>query len=123
MLLQHHDGVMTLLRQDLDRLVDHAAFVFSKDCEHFVDFAPGMAPTAMETATGEAPELCRVDIEGAATHLGALRDAKIWPASLWKKTLGDVVEKLAAFREPEYDDSERYIPEARFAPFFARQHC
>lgn len=49
-------------------------------------------------------------------YLGALRDAQIWPSTTWARpkapngtgaTIGDIVEKLNHFREPEYNDADK----------------
>ena len=106
----------TLLRNDLDTLADAAAFAFSKENQHYIDWAPGLEPEPGETPSGRAPSTCHVDSEGAKEYLGALRDAQIWPSTVWDKpkgptgigfTIGDVVEKLKFFREPEYDNVDR----------------
>ena len=63
--------------------------------------------------TGHKPGWCRVDPDAAWEYLGALRDAEIFPSTTWARpsaenatgvTIGQVVEKVRAFRKPEYDD-------------------
>lgn len=69
-----------------------------------------MSPDATETPSGQLPVECQVDFEGAASYLGALRDARVWPSTTWEKpngTISDVVEKLRYFREPEYNDADK----------------
>lgn len=69
-----------------------------------------MSPDTTETPNGQPPVECHVDSEGAMLYLGALRDAQIWPSTTWPRpngTIGDVVEKLKYFREPEYNDADK----------------
>lgn len=69
-----------------------------------------------EDGAGGRPGVCRVDADGAWEYLGALREAKIYPSTTWRReddgdvessnSIGDMVEKIKLFREPEYDDAD-----------------
>ena len=43
----------------------------------------------------------------ATTYLGALRDARIWPATVSPGTLGEILTAMQEFRVPEYDDCDK----------------
>lgn len=75
-----------------------------------------MSPDADETPSGKPPVECRCDQDGAVEYLGALRDAHIWPSTVWNQikhdagsgaTIDDVINKLKYFKEPEYNDADR----------------
>ena len=117
MLAERQSQAQILLRRDIDMLADSCAFTFSKDKVHYIDYAPGLSPDPDE---GRQAVTCPVDSEGAKEYLGALRDAKIWPSlvcgdykprssnsALQDLTISDVVERVKAFREPEYDDCDK----------------
>ena len=104
------------LRTDIDTLVDHCAISFSEEALHYIDYPPGLSPSASETPSGKSPSRCVVDREGAREYLGALRDDQIWPSTCWGKstdgnggddTVGNLVDKIKAFRVPVYDDADR----------------
>ncbi|KAI6854928.1 hypothetical protein KC319_g11297 [Hortaea werneckii] len=104
-LQQRRQSHIQALRADLDLLVDCCSLAFAKPSEHYIDYAPGMLPDPDEQ--GRTGSICRVD-EGAATlYLGALRDERIWPATVWRPTLGEIVEALKKFTIPEYDDCDK----------------
>ncbi|KAK3709847.1 hypothetical protein LTR37_010676 [Vermiconidia calcicola] len=117
MLAERQSQAQILLRRDIDMLADACAFTFSKDKIHYIDYAPGLSPDPDE---GRQAVTCPVDSEGAKEYLGALRDAKIWPSVVWEDhslsssnggrkdiTIGDMVDRIKAFREPEYDDCDK----------------
>lgn len=76
-----------------------------------------MSPDPDETEGGRKPGWCRVDTDAAWEYLGALRDSEIFPCTVWQAlggddqprglTIGDIVEKVKCFREPDYDDSDK----------------
>ena len=111
------------LRMDFDTLVDVAVRCFSREYRHYIDWAPEMSPDPSETPSGKPPVRCRVDGDGGQEFLGALRDAHIWPSNVWfregegsasmgaeeanKVSIGDIIDRLAGFTLPEYDDADR----------------
>ncbi|RMY15784.1 hypothetical protein D0867_06717 [Hortaea werneckii] len=104
-LQQRRQSHIQALRADLDLLVDCCSLAFAKPAEHYIDYAPGMLPDPDDQ--GRTGSICRVD-EGAATlYLGGLRDEKIWPATVWPPTLGEIVEAIKTFNIPEYDDCDK----------------
>ena len=115
MLSDRHTQASTLLRTDLDALADQCIYSFSKQGKHYIDYASGLNPDP-EEHDGKMPPECRVDGDCAIECLGALRDAEIWPSTVWDATnrksgivtsIGGIVEKLYLFREPEYDDVDK----------------
>ena len=125
MLLNAHATATTTLRTDLDDLVDRAARCFSREFKHYVDWAPDMSPEASASPAGKPAQYCRVDGDGGQEFLGALRDANIWPSGTWYRqrqgsnnttmaeatmytvSIGTIVDRLAAFREPDYNDVDQ----------------
>ncbi|KAK5169579.1 uncharacterized protein LTR77_005556 [Saxophila tyrrhenica] len=108
--------VQVLIRKEIDKLVETCALTFSEDATHYIDYAPGLSPTASETKSGRPPTPCIVDSEGAKEYLGALRNARIWPSTCWTKSkegqaidtkVGELMEKIKLFKEPPYDDTNR----------------
>ncbi|KAK5118086.1 hypothetical protein LTR62_004132 [Meristemomyces frigidus] len=90
------------VRADLDLLIESCSAAFAKGAKHYIDYAPGMDPDKRGIAT-----CCRVD-EGAATlFLGALRDERIWPLTVWQGSLADTLKRIMDFRVPEYDDADK----------------
>lgn len=88
------------LRTDIDILIDPCSITFSKTARHHMDYAPGTTP--------DPPcPMCRVDEQAGTEYLGALRDAKIWQATVWPPTLGEVLDAIKEFRVPEYDDCDK----------------
>ena len=114
MLSTRHTAAEILLRMDLDKLVDKCAYSFSSEGKHFIDYPPGSNPDE-DPSTGRKPPECRVDGDGGFVYLGALRDAQIWPSTEWVGAettggrIGDVVDALVHFREPEYDDCDKCV--------------
>ena len=115
LLAESHVQAQITLRNDLDALADTALVAFSKDKQHHIDYPPEMSPDPDETEGGRKPGWCRVDADAAWEYLGALRDAEIFPSTTWARpsaentngvTIGQIVEKVRAFREPEYDDAD-----------------
>lgn len=106
-----------MIHVDLDTMIDPCILPFSNQYRHYIDWAPQMSPTPESLPEGKPPTECHVDSDGATLYLGALRDADIWPSTVWLQTkdtangkgetVGSLVEKLAAFREPEYDDVDK----------------
>lgn len=111
------------VRMDFDTLADVAVRCFSREFKHYIDWAPEMSPDASETPSGKPPARCRVDGDGGQEFLGALREARVWPSDVWFRTgddsirmsaeeanqvsIGDVVNRMAEFMAPEYDDADR----------------
>ena len=111
MLWDRHANAILTLHNDLNSLADTCIYSFSKQGTHYIDYAPGISPDSDEVAND-----CHVDSEGAKEYLGALRDAEIWPSTIWARptlsggcgaSVGNVVDKLHSFREPEYDDVDK----------------
>jgi len=104
------------LRNDLDTIVNACSMAFSKRTnKHYIDWAPGMKPD-VDATTGHYPPECQVDTDAAMQYLGALRDAQIWPSTVWEQrvtpgrageTIGGLVDKLENFREGGYDDADK----------------
>lgn len=93
-------ALLSGLRSDIDILIDPCSITFSKTARHYMDYAPGMAP--------DPPcPMCRVDEQAGTEYLGALRDAHIWPATVWLPTLGEILDAIKEFRVPEYDDCDK----------------
>ena len=92
------------LRVDIDILVDSCAAALAKENSHFIDLPPDVDPEE-----GEPKGVtCAVDSQGAPLYLGALRDAKIWPATAWGILNAEgIVSAIKNFREPEYDDCDK----------------
>lgn len=114
MLLSQQTSSSTRLRMDLDTLVNIAVRCFSHDYKHYIDWAPEMSPDPSETPSGKPPVRCRVDGDGGQEFLGALREARIWPSDEWHSGVGvmkvsikTIVDRLAEFILPEYDDADR----------------
>lgn len=104
-LFNRRQWLLSTIRADLDLLVDPCSVGFSKTTEHYVDYAPGMSPDPDDQ--GRLGSICHVD-EGAGTiYLGALRDDKIWPATVWPPQIGLIIERVKSFRVPEYDDCDK----------------
>ena len=75
---------------------------------HHIDYAPGMTPDpSSDDNDGRGPSLCHVDCMAAMSFLGALRDARLWPATVSPPTLGEIVAAMQGFRIPEYDDCDK----------------
>ncbi|KAK3673048.1 hypothetical protein LTR78_007159 [Recurvomyces mirabilis] len=97
---------LAAVRADLDLLIEPCSAVFSREAKHFVDYAPGMDPDADDEGKVSG-SLCHVDEGGATTYLGALRDERIWPLTVWQGNLATTLTRLRQFRVPEYDDCDK----------------
>lgn len=106
-------GAQMSIRDDIDSLADANLIAFASDKKHHIDYPPDMSPEPDETDEGRKPGYCRVDCDAAWEYLGALRDAQIFPSTTWQRTnskankaftVGDIVEKIKEFREPDYDN-------------------
>lgn len=92
------------LRVDIDLLVDTCAAALAKENRHFIDFPPDVDPEEGEPKGVN----CVVDSQGAPVYLGALRDAKIWPATAWGANNAEgIVQAIKNFREPDYEDCDK----------------
>ena len=122
MLLSQQTSASIRLRMDFDSLADIAVRYFSREFKHYIDWAPEMSPDPSETPSGKEPVRCRVDGDGGQEFLGALREAQIWPSEVWfrdidnvsmreedasRVSIGDIVDRLAEFLPPDYDDADR----------------
>lgn len=106
-LLQRQRDALLAVRVDIDDLVNPLAESLASEYTHYVDSPAGDDPTPVEMGGDPDPQHCVVDKEGAVEYLGALRDAKIWPASRWPTTnLLAITQAVMNFRVPEYDASE-----------------
>ncbi|KAK4553615.1 hypothetical protein LTR86_009411 [Recurvomyces mirabilis] len=97
---------LAAVRADLDLLIEPCSAVFSKEVRHFIDYAPGMDPDVDDEGKVSGT-LCHVDEGGATTYLGALRDERIWPLTVWQGNLATTLTRLRQFRVPEYDDCDK----------------
>lgn len=69
-----------------------------------------------EDGAGGRPGVCRVDADASWEYLSALREAGIYPSTIWPRadeggrkaySIVDLVEKIKGFREPEYDNADQ----------------
>lgn len=106
-----------MIHVDFDTMIDPCIIPLTKETHHYIDWAPQMSPTPESLPEGQRAIECRVDSDGAALYLASLREAGMWPSTVWiqpkdtvdgkGETIGSLIEKLADFREPEYDDADR----------------
>lgn len=93
------------VRIEVDLMVDPCSVAFADSHRHYYDQPPG------ETSSGGDPRkmdlLCRVDEQASVEFLGALRDEKIWPATVWPSSIGALVDIVREFSTPEYDDCDK----------------
>ncbi|EMC93041.1 hypothetical protein BAUCODRAFT_77218 [Baudoinia panamericana UAMH 10762] len=100
MIMEKLAAHLQALRADFDIIIEPCSIALSKEGRHHYNYAPGMEPD-------EPCGLCHVDDQGATLYLGTLRDEGIWPPTVWKNSLGEVIDKLLAFRIPDYDDCDK----------------
>ncbi|KAK5128362.1 hypothetical protein LTR85_003030 [Meristemomyces frigidus] len=120
-LRKRRESLLSGVRVDIDLLVDSCSLGFSKTAEHYIDYAPGMTPDADDE--GRIGSICHVDSGAGTLYLGALRDAHIWPSTVWPASLGAIIEAIRDFRVPDYDDCDKCDfcedVKARFGQMFA----
>lgn len=101
------------LRLDLDLLVEPCAIALGKESHHYIDCPPDTEPddADIQLAADGTPgksTVCAVDSQAAPVYLAALRDAGIWPPTVWGgKTAQQIIDAIAEFRVPEYDDADK----------------
>lgn len=100
--------ILAAIRLDLDILIEPCSLALSKEAHHFIDWPPGTEPEiASDEETGK-PVVCAVDSQAAPLYLGAMRDAGLWPPTVWgARTADQLIEAVERFREPEYDDCDK----------------
>ncbi|CZT16097.1 uncharacterized protein RCC_01938 [Ramularia collo-cygni] len=106
LLQRQMDGIQAL-RIDFDDIHSPLADALSSQYKHYVDTPPGDDGTSIAMGGDPDAEYCVSDKEGALEYLAALRDAKLWPESLWPRTnLAAITDLVAKLRIPEYDASD-----------------
>jgi hypothetical protein len=112
-LLQRQAEIFAALRLDVDLLIDPCSAALGKEAQHYIDYPHGTEPEASEltlSSDGEPdkPTICVVDSQAAPLYLGAMRDAGLWPPTVWgARTAEQLIEAVERFREPEYDDCDK----------------
>lgn len=112
-LQQRQAEIFAALRLDLDLLIDPCSAALGKEASHYIEYPPGTEPEASElpfdsSGEPEKPVVCAVDSQAAPLYLGAMRDAGLWPPTVWgARTAEQLVEAVERFREPEYDDCDK----------------
>lgn len=105
-LVQRRQALIYAFRGDLDLLLEPCSVVFSKSAEHYIDYAPGMVPEPEDDGR-IGGSMCHVDQTAAMLFLGILRDERIWPATVWPPSLGEIVDAVKMFRMPDHDDCDK----------------
>lgn len=112
-LQQRQAEIFAALRLDLDLLIDPCSAALGKEASHYIDYPPGTEPESNElpfdsSGEPEKPVACAVDSQAAPLYLGAMRDAGLWPPTVWgARTAEQLIEAVERFREPEYDDCDK----------------
>nr|POF13329.1 hypothetical protein CFP56_10476 [Quercus suber] len=99
-------ALIAAVRVDFDLIIDPCSSSFSDSTSHYIDYMPGMSPEPDEE-TGSSGSHCYVDSHCAALYLGTLRDKNVWPATVWPRTLDQIVQNLRTFKPPPYDDCDK----------------